>query len=81
MSSSTSSIDSESIRDEIIERELKDTRKKLVEAGAPSRERSCAITKIDEACHWLAAGREERALKRLDLIKGIVDGKHDDRLR
>ena len=69
--------DGEQIKDEILERKLADIRKEIMDS-ALSRERSCAITKIDEAMHWLAAGRDSRAQLRLDVIRGIANG-HDDR--
>lgn len=68
------STDAQNIQDEIIERELKEVRKKLSEM-AQTREHACAITKVDEAMHWLAAGRESRNEHRLNAIKEIANGR------
>lgn len=70
--------ESEVFKNGLIEDELKKVRKEL-SAFAPTRERSCAITKLDEAMHWLAADREQRAVTRLEMIKGIANGKLDGR--
>lgn len=70
--------ESEVFKNGLIEDELKKVRKELA-AFAPTRERSCALTKLDEAMHWLAADRELRATTRLELIKGIANGSHDHR--